>query len=144
MSGSAYSSNLISYHPPLSYSAPVPPTSLPSLDSISLAPMRALQRCYRCLFPGICITCSLTSLSSCLNVTSQDLPGGRVVKNPPASAGDTGSSPGPGGSHMPPSNEACVPQLLKPTRLEPVLCNKRSHNSEKPVHRNRVAPARCN
>ena len=31
-------------------------------------------------------------------------PGGAVVKNPPANAGDTGSSPGPGGSHMPRSN----------------------------------------
>ena len=28
-------------------------------------------------------------------------PGGTVVKNLTASAGDTGSSPGPGGSHMP-------------------------------------------
>ena len=28
-------------------------------------------------------------------------PGGAVVKNPPANAGDTGSSPGPGRSHMP-------------------------------------------
>ena len=27
-------------------------------------------------------------------------PGGAVVKNPPANAGDTGSSPGPGRSHM--------------------------------------------
>ena len=27
-------------------------------------------------------------------------PGGAVVKNPPADAGDTGSSPGPGRSHM--------------------------------------------
>ena len=31
-------------------------------------------------------------------------PGGAVVKNPSASAGDTGSSPGPGRSHMPWSN----------------------------------------
>ena len=31
-------------------------------------------------------------------------PGGTVVKNLPASAGDTGSSPGPGRSHMPRSN----------------------------------------
>ena len=30
-----------------------------------------------------------------------DFPGGAVVKNPPANAGDTGSSPGPGRSHMP-------------------------------------------
>ena len=28
-------------------------------------------------------------------------PGGAVVKNPPANAGDTGSSPGPGRSHVP-------------------------------------------
>ena len=28
------------------------------------------------------------------------LPGGAVVKNPPAKAGDTGSSLGPGRSHM--------------------------------------------
>ena len=31
-------------------------------------------------------------------------PGGTVVKNPPANAGDTGSSPGPGRSHMLRSN----------------------------------------
>ena len=31
-------------------------------------------------------------------------PGGTVVKNPPVNAGDTGSSPGPGRSHMPRSN----------------------------------------
>ena len=30
--------------------------------------------------------------------------GGAVVKNPPANAGDTGSIPGPGRSHMPRSN----------------------------------------
>ena len=31
---------------------------------------------------------------------------------------------------------ACVPQLLKPARLEPMLCNERSHRNEKPAHRN--------
>ena len=31
---------------------------------------------------------------------------------------------------------ACVPQLLKPTRLEPVLHNKRSNHNEKPPHHN--------
>ena len=31
-------------------------------------------------------------------------PGGAVVKNPPANAGDTGLSPGPGRSHVPRSN----------------------------------------
>ena len=30
--------------------------------------------------------------------------GGAVVKNPPANAEDTGSSPGPGRSHIPQSN----------------------------------------
>ena len=33
-----------------------------------------------------------------------DFPGGAAVKNPPASAGDMGSIPGPGRSHMPQSN----------------------------------------
>ena len=39
-----------------------------------------------------------------VKATDRDFPGGAVVKNPPANAGDTGSSPGPGGSHMPRSN----------------------------------------
>ena len=39
-------------------------------------------------------------------------PGGPVVKNPPANAGDTGSSPGPGRSRMPRSGWARLPQLL--------------------------------
>ena len=39
-------------------------------------------------------------------------PGGAVVENLPANAGDTGSSPGLGGSHMPWSNWAREPQLL--------------------------------
>ena len=39
-----------------------------------------------------------------LKIQSRDFPGGTVVKNPPANAGDTGSSPGPGRSHMPQSN----------------------------------------
>ena len=33
-----------------------------------------------------------------------DFPGGAEVKNPPANEGDTGSSPGPGRSHMPRTN----------------------------------------
>ena len=35
-----------------------------------------------------------------------------MVENLPANAGDTGSSPGLGGSHMPRSNWAHEPQLL--------------------------------
>ena len=38
--------------------------------------------------------------------------GGAMVENLPANAGDTGSSPGLGGSHMPRSNWAREPQLL--------------------------------
>ena len=34
------------------------------------------------------------------NIFSWDFPGGAVVKNLPATAGNMGSSPGPGGSHM--------------------------------------------
>ena len=36
--------------------------------------------------------------------TLTGFPGGAVVENLPANAGDTGSSPGPGRSHMPQSN----------------------------------------
>ena len=35
---------------------------------------------------------------------NKGFPGGAVVENPPAKAGDTGSIPGPGRSHMPRSN----------------------------------------
>ena len=43
---------------------------------------------------------------------SWGFPGGTVVENLPANAGDTGSSPGLGGSYMPRSNWAHEPQLL--------------------------------
>ena len=39
----------------------------------------------------------------CLN-NNQGFPGGAVLKNRPANAGDTGLGPGPGRSHMPWSN----------------------------------------
>ena len=42
----------------------------------------------------------------------QGFPGGAVVESLPADAGDTGSSPGLGGSHMPRSGWAREPQLL--------------------------------
>ena len=37
-------------------------------------------------------------------IFQQGFPGGAVVENPPANAGDTGSSPGLGRSHMPQSD----------------------------------------
>ena len=45
-------------------------------------------------------------------VKQRGFPGGAVVENLPANAGDTGSSPGMGRSHMPRSNKAREPQLL--------------------------------
>ena len=39
-----------------------------------------------------------------LKKQSRVFPGGSVVDNPTANAGDMGSSPGPGRSHMPQSN----------------------------------------
>ena len=59
-----------------------------------------------------------------------------MVKNPPANAGDTGSSPGPG--RFPHAAEQLSPcaTLLKPEHLEPMFSNKRSQDNEKPVHHN--------
>ena len=54
------------------------------------------------------------SLCSLQVQESQDFSGGPGVKNPPASAGDMSSIPGPGRSHMLWSNLAHVPQLLSP------------------------------
>ncbi|KAJ8794655.1 hypothetical protein J1605_003126 [Eschrichtius robustus] len=53
----------------------------------------------------------LTKLTDQRPIT-RGFPGGAVVENLPANAGDTGSSPGLGGSHMPRSNWAREPQLL--------------------------------
>ena len=47
-----------------------------------------------------------------INIQLVGFPGGAVVENLPADAGDTGSSPGLGRSHMPRSNWAREPQLL--------------------------------
>ena len=47
-----------------------------------------------------------------IKTTMRGFPDGAVVENLPANAGDTGSSPGLGGSHMPRSNWAREPQLL--------------------------------
>ena len=87
-----------------------------------------------------------------------DFPGGAVVKNPPANAGDMGSIPGPGRSHMPRSNWACAPQLLsrRSRAREPQLLRlcattteARALQQEKPqkwealAPQRRVACARC-
>ena len=46
----------------------------------------------------------LEGLPISLKMTTWDFPGGAVVGSRPANAGDTGSSPGLGRSHMPQSN----------------------------------------
>ena len=43
----------------------------------------------------------LIYFTSMVKKVSEDFPGGAVVKYPPANAGDTGSVPGLGRSHMP-------------------------------------------
>ena len=63
-----------------------------------------------------------------------------MVENLPANAGDTGSSPGLGGSHMPRSNWAHEPRLLSLRGLEPVLRSKRGRDSERPAHRDEEWP----
>ena len=48
----------------------------------------------------------------CQEEAQWGFPGGAAVKNPPANAGDAGSSPGLGRSHVPRSDWAREPQLL--------------------------------
>ena len=55
---------------------------------------------YLCSLNGC--KCKETCLGK--NIHDGGFPGGAVVKDLPASAGDMGSSPGPGRSHMPWSN----------------------------------------
>ena len=63
-----------------------------------------------------------------------------MVKDPPANAGDMGSSPGPGRSHMPWSNKARVPQLLSlhSGACEPRLLSPRATTTEAHVPRARA------
>ena len=61
---------------------------------------------------------AITVYNHCDNfsVAKQDFPGGPVVKNPPANAGDPGSVPGLGRFRVQWGNQAHALQLLKPTR----------------------------
>ena len=78
-----------------------------------------------------------------------DLPGGAVVKNPPANAGDMGLIPDLGRSHMPQSNQARAPQLLKPTHprahvpqlLSPCAATTEARMPRARASQRRVAPA---
>ena len=53
-----------------------------------------------CMYVNECTTVKFCNLKTLL----KGFPGGTVVKNPPANAGDMGSSPGPGRSHRLQSN----------------------------------------
>ena len=94
-----------------------------------------------------------------LKVKDRDCPGGAVVKNLPANAGDMGSIPRLGRSHMLQSNKAHAPQLLslrsrahKPQLLSPSAttteaCMPRARalqqekpSQEKHVHHNKEQP----
>ena len=66
-------------------------------------------------------------------------PGGAVVENLPANAGDGGSSPGLGRSHMPRSNSAREPQLLS-LRVWSLCSATRGRDSERPAHRDEEWP----
>ena len=68
--------------------------------------------------------------------TTRDFPSGPMVNNLPANAGDTGSIPCLG---RPPCCGATNPTHhtnWSPRALELMLCNKRSHHNEKPMHPN--------
>ena len=72
----------------------------------------------------------LSQMRSCLKTFEGDFPGGSVVKNLPANAGDMGSIPGQGGTHMlwsklrlwataiEPNSRACAPQQETPQQWE--------------------------
>ena len=64
--------------------------------------------------------------------TDWGFPGGSVVKNLPANAGDTGLIPDWGRSHLPQSNKAPEPQL-RACALKPGSHNPRVHRPRAPA-----------
>ena len=69
----------------------------------------------------------------------QGFPGGTVVENLPANAGDTGSSPGLGRSHMLRSSWAREPQLMS-LRVWSLCSSTREAAIVRPVHRDEEWP----
>ena len=67
-------------------------------------------------------------------------PGGTVVENLPANAGDTGSSPGLGRSHMLRSSWARAPQLLSLRIWSLCSATREAADSERPAHRDEEWP----
>ena len=68
----------------------------------------------------------------------EGFPGSTVVKNPPA----RGHGFKPCSGRIPHAVEQLGPcaTTTEPARLEPVLCNKRGRDSERPEHRNEEWP----
>ena len=62
-----------------------------------------------------------------------------MVEGLPANAGDAGSSPGLGRSHMPRSDSAREPQLLS-LRIWSLCLATRGRDSERPAHRDEEWP----
>ena len=75
-----------------------------------------------------------------LKWTDVGFPGGAVVESLPANAGDTGSSPGLGGSHMPRSNWAREPQLLSLRVWSLCSATGEAAIEERPAHRDEEWP----
>ena len=64
-----------------------------------------------------------------------------MVENLPANAGDTGSSPGLGRSHMPRVERLSpLATTTEPARLEPVLRNGRGREGKRPARRDEEWP----
>ena len=83
--------------------APIPASPLPGQHQILTPKITGLSFLHLNLISNLKNTVP-TFPSSCLNNVAQGFPGGAVVENLPANAGDTGSSTGLGRSHMPRSN----------------------------------------
>ena len=67
-------------------------------------------------------------------------PGGAVVESLPADAGDTGSSPGLGRSHMPRSSWAREPQLLRLRVWSLCSATREAAIVKRPAHRDEEWP----
>ena len=72
-------------------------------------------------------------------IQGEGFPGGAVVESLPANAGDTGSSPGLGRSHMLRSNLSREPQLLS-LHVWSLCSATRGRDGERHVHRNEEWP----